>query len=250
MSFQILSHSKQICCNVCNGKYHMKCLTLFPDEQRTIPDNISIWMCQFCHQSVFPFNWLDDDEFLCVIRKYSSEYLQLYENIDDVLQISESDEENTRLPIYDIDQDQNFYNDYIPIMNSDCKYFNEDFFNDNFTKTSAKHRENPVSFCPINIRSAPKNLSSFEHFLTNLKCDFTSMGLTEIWLTEYNEHLYNISGYDSVGNYRREKKLGGISLNIQWHLKYNTRNDLCIFNDIMESHFIELDKHQLALEKI
>ena len=161
--------------------------------------------------SLFPFNWLDGDEFLSVIRKCSSEYLEFYENIEDVLQIIENDEENTRLHIYDLDPDQNSYNDYIPTIKSDCKDFNEDSFNDNFTKTSSKHRENPVSFCHINIRSAPK---SFEHFLTNLKCDFTFIGLTETWLTKYNENLYNISGYDSVGNYRREKRGGGISLYI------------------------------------
>ena len=55
---------------------------------------------------------------MCVIGKYSSEYLELYENIEDVLQVIESDEENTRLPNYDLDPDQNFYNDYIPDINS------------------------------------------------------------------------------------------------------------------------------------
>ena len=55
----------------------MKCLTLVRDDHRMILDNISTWMIQFCHQSVFPFNWLDDDGFLCATRKYSAKYLEL-----------------------------------------------------------------------------------------------------------------------------------------------------------------------------
>ena len=163
------SHSRQVCCNICDGKYHLKCFTLIADDQHMILDNISAWMCQYCQQCVFPFKWLDDDDFMDAIRNNSSEYLELFENIEDVLQIIECDEANTRLPIDDLDPDQNFYNDYRPDINCNCKYFNEDSFDTNFTKTNAKNIENPVSFWHINIRSVPKNVSSFEYFLINLK---------------------------------------------------------------------------------
>ena len=93
-----------------------------------------------------PFNWLDDDDFMDAIRSDSSEYLELFENIEDVLQIIECDEANTWLPIDDLDPDQNFYNDYIPDKNYNCKYFNEDSFNTNFTKMNTTNIENPVFF--------------------------------------------------------------------------------------------------------
>ena len=147
-------------------------------------------MCQYCQQCVFPFNWSDDDDFIDAIRNNSSEYLELFENIVDVLQIIECDEANTRLPIDDLDPDQNLCNDYIPDKNYNCKYFNEDSFDTNFTEMNTKNIENPVSFCHINIRSAPNNLSKtlIDNIFTN-NIDELKDSMQGLFLTDISDHF-------------------------------------------------------------
>ena len=73
--FRFLSHSRLVACNVCENIYHVKCISLIPTEQEPILKDVSrSWMCRECHKSLFPFNWMDDEEFMGVVN--ANEYRQ------------------------------------------------------------------------------------------------------------------------------------------------------------------------------
>ena len=68
------------------------------------------------------------------------------------------------------------------------------------------------------------------------------MAFSETWLTCCNNTLYNIDGYNVESSYRTMRRGGGVSLYIREHVTYTVRSDHDIFNDIMESKFVEIDK--------
>ena len=87
-----------------------------------------------------------------------------------------------------------FYQDYVPNLNLNCRYFTEESFNSAYDQMNRKNVTNAVSLCHINIRSIAKNLKHFEYFYAGLKRDFTFIGITETWLTNYNDDLYTLNG--------------------------------------------------------
>ena len=79
-------------------------------------------------------------------------------------------------------------------------------------------------------------------YLDSLKFPFSFIGLTETWLDECKEHLYDLSKYVSVTRSRKTKRGGGVSLLVRYHISFVSRNDLAYFDCEMESVFIEIDK--------
>ena len=100
-----------------------------------------------------------------------------------------------------------------------------------------------------NICSIPRNLTSFDNYLSTLGHDFSIIGLTETWLKEHNIELYGIDGYNSEHAIRKNKSGGGVSIFIQDTLEYFIRQDLSYQNDNIECIFIEIDKSQLKKDK-
>ena len=98
------------------------------------------------------------------------------------------------------------------------------------------------SFIHLNIRRVPKNINQFELYLRNIQHEFSIIGLSETWLNESNFSLYNIVGYNHVYKYREKKSGGGVSMYIKESLHNTSREDLSIFNDIIKSVFIEIQK--------
>ena len=246
---RFLSHSKHVLCNVCGNKYHLNCISLVPEEQYLISNNASVWMCKECHQSIFPFNWLDDEEFTTMINDNERQLNNLYDTDEDMFKIFDNVEDNMALPTYDLDPDLNFYQDYVPNLNLNCRYFTEGSFNSAYDQMNRKNVTNAVSLCHINIRSIAKNLKHFEYFLAGLKHDFTFIGITETWLTNYNDDLYTLTGYNNVGKHRQDRKGGGVALYIKDHLTFKERSDLSIFNEEIETYFIELNRCELGIGK-
>ena len=68
------------------------------------------------------------------------------------------------------------------------------------------------------------------------------IGLTETWLDECKENLYELPHYVSVTKSRNTKRGGGVSLLIRSHIPFVLRNDLAYFDSEMESVFIEIEK--------
>ena len=61
-SRSVQRHSKQVKCSSCCLILHLKCITLSTDEQNCILNDASSWMCPSCTQTIFPFNWIEEDE--------------------------------------------------------------------------------------------------------------------------------------------------------------------------------------------
>ena len=108
---------------------------------------------------------------------------------------------------------------------------------------------NCFSMIHFNVRSIPKNLQAFEIFMSNLCINFTILAFSETWLRSYNNTLYNIDGYNAENVYRTNRKGGGVSLYIREHVSFTTRTDIDIFNEIMESKFVEIGKRCISADR-
>ena len=64
-SKHVLQHAKQISCCICFTKFHMKCLSLKPEDHDYLQVNAATWYCVKCTSELFPFNhFVDDDTFV------------------------------------------------------------------------------------------------------------------------------------------------------------------------------------------
>ena len=74
------------------------------------------------------------------------------------------------------------------------------------------------------------------------------MGLTETWLKDMeNIDIYNIPDYILLSN-PREKRGGGVGMNVSNRLRFKKRNDLSINSDnffSFESIFIEIENNNV-----
>ena len=125
------------------------------------------------------------------------------------------------------------------VLNS-CDYYLEDTLNKKLDKINVD--QNAFSMIHLNIRSAPKNLSKFESYLSNISHTFKIIALTENWLKPHNQSLFSMSGYKSEHRVRPSRGGGGVSLLIHEDMEYFVRNDLCTQSKFAESLFVQIDK--------
>ena len=109
--------------------------------------------------------------------------------------------------------------------------------------------ENRLSLCHINIRSLQANLHSFEKYLENIDIKFSCVGVTETWLQDHNYDFYNLNGYELIENHRQTRR-GGVGIYLKEDIPYLTRSDIVLPDGIIESIFIEIDKHVYNKEKM
>ena len=57
----------------------------------------------------------------------------------------------------------------------------------------------------VNIRSLPAHILELESYTELLCRKFTVIGITETWLTELNNSLYALEGYNHVGIQRHNR---------------------------------------------
>ena len=138
-----------------------------------------------------------------------------------------------------VDPDTNFFNDvqqgYI-FRNSD--YYFENSFNEAIDKIGITH--DTFSVLHVNIRSAPKNLTNYMAYISNLKHNITVIAMSETWLKDMNVDIYSIDGYSHVYDYRYDWAGGGVSSFMKEGIEYVRRNDLSVFNQDIESLFVEI----------
>ena len=125
----------------------------------------------------------------------------------------ESNNDSKTHPLYDNDPVYHYFNLYCENLYA-CDYYVEDTFNVKFNELSFP--EKCFSMIHLNIRSIPKNLEHFEAFMSYLDIEFTVMAFSETWFNSSNDFMYNVDGY--------------------------VRDDISIFNDVLETKFIEIDK--------
>ena len=102
-----------------------------------------------------------------------------------------------------------------------------------------------LSLCHLNIRSAKQNLDKFEAYLDTIDKPFNILGLTETWLKDCNSELYGIAGFQMIEKHRTDKNGGGVAVLLKEGMRYLERPDIDIFNEVIESVFVEIDKDAL-----
>ena len=76
--------------------------------------------------------------------------------------------------------------------------------------------------CHVNIRSAKKNMGSFENHLSLLDIEFTVIVVTETWFKEHDASLYDLDGCH-IAEIHRVNRLDGVAIYIHTHLSFSVR---------------------------
>ena len=128
----------------------------------------------------------------------------------------------------DPDINVDIFNDNLDVFN--CKYVSVDTFKD-----EKQHFTDGLSIICFNIRSFNKNSEEFLAYLTNTDHTFDVIILTETWGRDDTRTLFTIPGYNSLHNYRKNKRGGGVSLFIKDTYKYLPIDELDISDEVLET---------------
>ena len=248
---RVLSHAMQMDCQICKLTYHMKCISLDPDDHIYLQNHVSSWYCKLCLSHIFPYNHIEDDDmFVSDINHLCFNEKNLDLISERIFNPFELNTDKYYAPLCDIDPDINFFNEIDYHLVSQCNYFMENHF-----ISAVKNRFHDVSLskmfslCHINIRSLKANLSAFELCLNALQIELSAIGMSETWLHDCNCHLYNVDGYNLIENHRSGKKGGGVAIFLKNGIPDPNRHYLEVVGDIYESVFIEIDKDVFNKEK-
>ena len=245
---KVLTHSYNIRCFLCKELVHLKCL---PNVRNDDPlfrsyDN-NCWFCSTCTSDILPFNHLPDDEFIPSLAEswehYKSIPHDLLTNSHRLFSPFELND-GPDSPLSDIDPDIQYYNNQCNSILNSCDYYVEDSLNKKMAKLGLKG--DVFSLLHTNIRSASRNLSKFESYLSNIDHEFSIIALSESWIKDHNKDLYHLEHYRSEHVYRPDRGGGGVSLFMRKNIEYFMREDLSINNRTIESMFIEVKKESIG----
>ena len=122
------------------------------------------------------------------------------------------------------DEDDYEYSHWSKINSHKCDYYNEDTFKSTFVSKKA----DCLSFYHQNIRGLKSSFTELVGYINNLDTCFTLIGITESWLDEDSEHLYNIPGYTAYTSVRSNRRGGDLVL----YVRDNDVNSCVIRNDL------------------
>ena len=77
---------------------------------------------------------------------------------------------------------------------------------------SKLYTKNNLGFLMMNARSIKNKFSEFVLYVTSLKAKATYILITETWLNECSDFMYEIPGYKSINYYRMGRNGGGMKL--------------------------------------
>jgi len=222
-----------ILCDLCKYWFHLSCTSLLVDDYRKLANSSDDWFCRNCLSSLFPFNNLDDLEFInCLFNLIHSEtfnidYIKNSRQLSIISKSICSDD--------DIDPDLNLL--HTNYKNS--PYYLDTEFNDFIDKSSLSNAN--FSILHINARSLQYKINTLLGFLNNLKLSFSIIAVSETWANDSNEEFLNIPGYNKYLKSRINKPGGGVALYIKDNLSAVVRNDLTIFNDTdIDAVFVDI----------
>ena len=246
-SKKILSHAKKIHCSVCYAVHHIKCISIDPVIIAHLEDRNESWYCSICLIDIFPYNAIaDDDEFVSAITSnstmslnYLSDKLFMPFELNDSEHLAGSCNE-------DIDPDIQFFNTFNQNI-AKCNYQTRESFTKEICTSAVKKKV--FSLCHINIRSIRKNISALENYIDMLQYDFQIIGLSETWLSNNDCGLYNLQGFHMIEKHRSCQSGGGVAICLKSEIEYKTRTDLDIFDDHIESVYVEIDKSHFGTNK-
>ena len=84
------------------------------------------------------------------------------------------------------------------------------------------------------------------YYLQGIKHQFTVFAISEIWLKNHNESIYNIKGFTHICVNRESLNGGGVALYIRESISFKIRSDLSI--DLIDVNilFIQINKCELS----
>ena len=237
---KVLSHAKNVICKLCKNKYHCKCISINTNEISSIL-NANEWYCMLCLSDALPFINIEDDIDYIEALNHKDHFEICWDIVDDKIfnPFTLTDDERGILQLDEIDPDENYYNDLMCHSSTLCKYYLQDDFNKELLSYVADP-SNSFSLCHFNIRSLQENFTSMQSYLDSLDLNFTFLGVTETWNTDRNFDLFNLPNYNFVEKHRSTRQGGGVGLFLPDNVDYLNRNDLDIFDDTLESMFIEV----------
>ena len=147
--------------------------------------------------------------------------------------------ESINTPFTEMDPDIQFYSSTHYALNTRCDYYIEDTFVTNIAEKN--QYKNKLSLFHNNVKSLPKHYDELESYINSLNFTFSFIALTENWLDESKQDLYDLQGYSCLHKFRKGKRGGGVSLYIENGIGFTNRSDLEYFDSEMESLFIEAE---------
>ena len=213
-SRSILSHARKINWFICCFYYHMKCISLDPNDLSNIELNRSSWYCCNCITAIFPFIHIANNElFIFEVNSMDFELKTIEDLSVKLFNPFEINNDDIYYPLCDIDPDAHYFNELNAHISQNCNYYYGHSFSSVIQCRFPNIIDHKVfSLCHINIRSQKANLRSFEMCLENLQFNFSVIGISETWLNDYNCDLYNINGYNFVEAHRSGRAGGEVGI--------------------------------------
>ena len=213
---RVLNHSLNLLCSVCYLPVHRECIPLSRDEFKALQETEYDWMCTICLEGVFPFNhYHEEEDYLDSIFEFTTGIADMHEKFSEKIFIPfEINDFEQKIPIFEIDPDLHFFNEMNKNMIQNSNYFMEETLN-HLLDDKFPDGQNIFSLCHLNMRSVPAHLDDFLAYIDCLHVSFTVIGFTETWLTNDSNFLYDIPGYDHVGNHRSNSRGGGVSIHVK-----------------------------------
>ena len=232
-----LQHMNVIKCYHCKSVYHISCISCKNSDLYT-----DQWFCVICIGNIFPFSEVDDSEFIHIAKDiYNVNAIPISELNDKIFNPFEYNDTFIDRPLVDVDPDINYFNNVAAVSNvTSCNYYTEDMFNQKCQGLSKITK--CFSLIHLNIRSAVKNLDSFDNYLNNINHSFSFIGLTETWFTVDSAPTYNLDNYNIENLYRYHSKGGGVSILVRNEIQYKVRTDLNVNDFNFQLLFIEVSK--------
>jgi hypothetical protein len=234
---RVKQHDNFATCSLCNHPSHFKCLPIYSIEDNIYATNPNgHWSCTNCLSDIFPFSSIEDDDLIQAVINKQSEHIHDIDALNNLIfqpfEINELDE------ISDLDPDSNYYNPLINQNITGCKYLNFEQLN---SETNSR-TQNICSNMSFNICSLPKNHRQLITLLDTIDVQFHTISLTETWLQEHNQDLYELEGYHHVHKIRQNKNGGGLSIFVKNNINFKIRNDLNHNNHDHQFLWLELDR--------
>ena len=109
-SKHVLQHAKQISYCIRFTKFHMKCLSLKPEDHDYLQVNAATWYCVKCTSELFPFNhFVDDDTFVLEANQIDVGTKTIESLSELIFNPFELNDDASYYPLGDIDPDANFF---------------------------------------------------------------------------------------------------------------------------------------------
>ena len=192
---RVLRHSYHLQCELCKNLTHLKCLpNVDKNSSIYVSRETSTWYCTVCSENIFPYNHIhDDDDFLYALshnwdlpETVSFEILRRQNALFLPLELND----NYNNPLAETDPDIHYYNNQCNNLLNSCDYYIEDSFNKKIEELNIHN--NSFSLIHSNMRSAKKNLSSFDTYLSSFDHKFTIVAVSESWFKDHNYQLYGL----------------------------------------------------------